>query len=176
MIGVELGRENNARGRARVSEKERERETKGDIATRRGRKGSQRDRTIERPFPLDCREREPKGDFVRMLVQIQIGELGVENDSAKESSIGEADRTGETMRSIRELPVESPGVYRVRPSRPIADPRDSRSLAFDKKLYFSIFDDIRSTKAFLRTRVYLLRTRNSDVKRRRLLKKDLVFR
>lgn len=32
---------------------------------------------------------EPKGDFVRMLAQIQIGELGVENDSAKESSIDE---------------------------------------------------------------------------------------
>lgn len=32
---------------------------------------------------------EPKGDFVRMLAQIQIGELGVENDLAKESSIGE---------------------------------------------------------------------------------------
>lgn len=55
-----------------------------------------RDRTIERPFPLDCWERcvpgEPKGDFVRMLAQIQIGELGVENDSATESSIGPRSR------------------------------------------------------------------------------------
>lgn len=87
MIGVELEKENNAWGRAGRARKRHE--TKGDIATRRGRKGSLRDRTIERPFPLDCREREPKGDFVRMLAQIQIGELGVENDSAKESSIGE---------------------------------------------------------------------------------------
>lgn len=39
---------------------------------------------------------EPKGDFVRMLAQIQIGELGVENDSAKESSISE--RTARAMR------------------------------------------------------------------------------
>lgn len=71
---------------------------------------------IERPFPLDCwdvcREREPKGDFVRMLAQIQIGELGVENDSAKESSIGER-IVRRTILSVQELPVES-GVYRVR--------------------------------------------------------------
>lgn len=38
----------------RMREKRRERATEGDIATRRGKKESRRDRAIERPFPLDC--------------------------------------------------------------------------------------------------------------------------
>jgi len=78
-------------------ENEKDKARGGDIATRRGRKGSRRDRAIERPFPFDCRDvwggraggGENQGDFVRMCAQNQIGELGVENDSAKESSIGD---------------------------------------------------------------------------------------
>lgn len=126
---------------------ERERETKG----------SQRDRTIERPFPLDCREREPKGDFVRMLAQIQIGELGVENDSAKESSIGEPtapENDALDPRLPRWNPRRLPGATFVRSTAPLLTPTRQRcSITFDKKLYFSIFDNTRSIKTFLRMRV-----------------------
>lgn len=73
----------------------------GCIAARRGQEGREiversDDRSVHfRLIAGMCAGREPKGDFVRMLAQIQIGELGVENDSAKESSIGERTSFGE---------------------------------------------------------------------------------
>lgn len=100
-------------------EEERDKMTE-NIATRRGK----RDLAIERPFPLDCwdvcRERN-RVIFVRMRAQIQIGELGVENDSAKVSSID--DRNVRAIRGLTMLSIPDPKncsrpvcVYRVRQS------------------------------------------------------------
>lgn len=50
-----------------VRENEKDTARGGDITTRRGRKGSRRDRAIERPFSLDCRENQ--GDFAHVHVR-----------------------------------------------------------------------------------------------------------
>lgn len=50
-----LGRAQRQRTMRKVGrENEKDKARGGDITTRRGRKGSRRDRAIERPFPLDC--------------------------------------------------------------------------------------------------------------------------
>jgi len=96
MIGVELEKENNAWGRAgRTREREISQQEEEGIAERSD------DWASISAWLLGCVPGEPKDDFVRMLAQIQIGELGVENDSAKESSIEIArERCGRTILSI----------------------------------------------------------------------------
>lgn len=85
MIGSSSWTRSQVPRRRKIQEREAERGKEGgsatreeDIATRRGRKGSRRDREIERPFPLDCRRCMPgenQGDFVHMRAAARKSKL-----------------------------------------------------------------------------------------------------